>query len=81
MVTSDGEKIRRGFQVENVDTTRVRELMTPTIFSVFSDTPAPNVVAEMLKLRVHHIFVVDHGGTLVGVISSLDILRNMEVPS
>jgi predicted transcriptional regulator len=78
MVTSDGEDIRRGFQVENVDTTRVAELMTPAVFSVRPETSVPTVVAEMLRLNVHHLFVVDHAGTLVGVISTLDILRNLE---
>lgn len=79
MTTPDGEFIRRGFQVENVDTTRVTDLMTPAIFSVKPDTPAPKVISEMLKLHVHHLFVVDYGGTLVGVISPLDILRKMSL--
>lgn len=79
MTTSNGESIGRGFQVENVDTTRVTDLMTPAIFSVTRDTPAPKVISEMLKLHVHHLFVVDHGGTLIGVISPLDILRNMSL--
>jgi CBS domain-containing protein len=77
MATADGEPIRRGFQVENVDTTRVADLMTPAVFSVRPDTPAPTVITEMLRLHVHHLFVVDEAGTLVGVISPLDILRNL----
>ena len=77
MTTADGESIRRGFQVENVNTTRVADMMTPAIFSVTPETPAPDVIAEMLRLHVHHMFVVDRTGTLVGVISPLDILRNM----
>ena len=77
MVTADGEHIRRGFQVENVDMTRVADLMTPAVFSVRPDTSAPKVVAEMLRLHVHHLFVVDNTGTLVGVISPLDVLRHL----
>src|SRR5205807_726836 len=77
MATADGEVIRRGFQVENVDKTRVRDMMTPAVFSVHPTTPASKVIAEMLRLRVHHLFVVDKAGTLVGVISPLDILRNL----
>jgi CBS-domain-containing membrane protein len=79
MVTRDGEAIRSGFQVENVDKTRVAELMTPAVFSVRPETPAATVVAELLRLNVHHLFVVDHAGTLVGVISTLDILHNLEL--
>jgi CBS domain-containing protein len=77
--TADGEAIGRGFQVENVDVTRVRDLMTPAVFSVFPTTRAPEIVEEMLRLHVHHLFVVDSTGTLAGVISPLDILRKLEL--
>jgi CBS domain-containing protein len=77
LATADGEPLGGGFQVENVDTTRVMDLMTPTVFSVFPETPVATVIEEMLKLRVHHIFVVDRASTLLGVISALDILRNL----
>ncbi len=77
MVTQNGEHIGRGFQVENVETTRVGDIMTPAVFSVRPDTPADKVIEEMLKLQVHHLFVVDKAGTLVGVISTLDVLRNL----
>jgi CBS domain-containing protein len=73
--TRAGEKLRRGFHVENVDRTLVRDLMTPAVFSVAPDTPVARVIKEMLELRVHHLFVVDAAGTLVGVISPLDFLR------
>ena len=77
LTTRDGEPVRSGFQVENVDTTRVADMMTPAVFSVRPDTPVTQVVAEMLRLHVHHLFVIDDSGTLVGVISPLDILRRM----
>lgn len=73
--TAQGESVRRGFQVESVDSTCVADLMTPAVFSVRPDTPAAGIVAEMTRLHVHHLFVLDESGTLVGVISPLDILR------
>lgn len=66
-----------GFQVENVDPTAVRDIMTPAIFSVSLDTPAGEVVQEMVALHVHRLFVVD-GGVLVGVITSMDVLRQLQ---
>jgi CBS domain-containing protein len=75
--TAAGEKLGRGFQVENVDKTRVRDLMTPAVFSVRPDTPAAKVISEMLSLHVHRLFVVDENGVLVGVISALDVLRHL----
>src|SRR5438270_9841353 len=53
-----------GIQVESVDRTAVRDLMTPIVFSVRPDTSAREVIEEMLRLRVHRIFVIDQGGVL-----------------
>jgi CBS domain-containing protein len=66
-----------GFQVEQVDTTRVRDLMTPAIFSVAPHTPAAKVIADLLALHVHRLFVVDDGGVLVGVVTAMDVLRHL----
>ena len=65
------------FQVERVDATPVRDLMTPALFSVALDTPAAQVVEQMAELNVHRLFVVDNKGVLVGVISALDVLRRL----
>lgn len=77
MATSEGESLPRGFHVESVDRTRIRDVMTPAVFSVTPDTHMATAIAEMLRLHVHHLFVVDRDGTLVGVISALDVLRNL----
>ena len=66
-----------GFQVENVDQTRVRDLMTPAIFSVSPDTPAAKVIRDMRALHVHRLFVVDDQNILVGVVTAMDILRHL----
>ena len=54
--------------------------MTPVVFCVSPDAPASRVVREMIELKVHRLFVVDEIGTLVGVISVLDVLRHMTIP-
>lgn len=69
--------MRRGFQIEKVDRTQVRDLMTPVVFSVALSTTAAKVVEQMCELNVHRLFVVDRNGILVGVISALDILRHL----
>jgi CBS domain-containing protein len=75
----DAPPQRRGdFEFEAVpDTARVRDLMTPTVFAVRPDTPAARVVADLLTLKVHRLFVTDAGGVLVGVISAVDVLRRL----
>jgi CBS domain-containing protein len=67
----------KGYQIVNVDRTRVREIMTPAVFSVTPETPVLTVVRELLALAVHRLFVVDDSGVLVGVISGTDILRHL----
>jgi CBS domain-containing protein len=59
------------------DATRVRDVMTPVLFSLRVDAPAVKAVQEMVALNVHRLFVVDEDGSLVGVISALDIVRKL----
>lgn len=56
-------------------TRAVREYMTPAVFCVRPGTPARQVAAKMVKFNVRRLFVVDEGGVLIGVVSSLDVLR------
>ena len=77
--TAAGSELARSVvAAEEDDTTTVEELMTPAVFTVSPETPAAHVVRELLALKVHHLFVADHEGTLVGVISASDILRQLE---
>ena len=59
------------------DTTPVRDVMTTAVFSVRTDTPARSVIEHLLALNVHHLFVMDSSGTLVGVISPVDVLKKL----
>jgi CBS domain-containing protein len=72
-----GHRLPEGFHVETADPCPVSDVMTPGVFSVTLQTPASRVVAEMLALKVHRLFVVEDDGTLIGVISALDILRHL----
>jgi CBS domain-containing protein len=78
LTTRNGEPLPAGFQIESVDRTLVRDLMTPTVFAVPPESSAAEVVSEMLALKVHRLFVVDSCGVLVGVISALDVLRHLK---
>jgi CBS domain-containing protein len=60
------------------DPPRVADIMTPAVFSVTPETPADQVVEQMLALNVHQMFVVDRDGVLVGVVNVLDVLRKLE---
>lgn len=59
------------------DSVRVRDILTPTILSVAPDDSALTVVAQLLALKVHRLFVIDKTGVLVGVVSTFDVLRKL----
>lgn len=59
------------------DAVRVRDLMTPVVFSVIADTPVARLVQEMTALKVRRLFVVDADGILIGVVSALDLVRHL----
>jgi CBS-domain-containing membrane protein len=59
------------------DDTLVTEFMTPAVFSVRPDTPARSVVEQLLALNVHHLFVADESGVIVGIISPVDVLKKL----
>jgi CBS domain-containing protein len=77
LTARSGESLRSGFQVEKTDSTQVRDIMTPVVFSVTPDAPARRAVEDMVGWKVHRIFVVDLSGILVGVISALDVLQRL----
>lgn len=79
---STGKPVPTGFHVEYPDTTLVRDIMTPVVYAVSPNTAVLQVIQEMLHRHVHRLFVLDESGVLVGVISTMDILRHLrrEVP-
>ena len=56
----------------------VADLMTPAVFAVSPDTPVQRVVSDMVGLHVHRLFVVDEVGVLVGVITTMDVLKHLK---
>ena len=60
------------------NTMNVADLMTPAVFSVSEDTPVHSVVSDMVGLHVHRLFVVDKDGTLVGIITTMDVLKHLK---
>jgi predicted transcriptional regulator len=55
--------------------TTIAHLMTPAVFAVAPDSPIEHVVKDMVGLHVHRLFVVDEAGVLVGVITTMDVLK------
>jgi CBS domain-containing protein len=66
------EEELRGFHIEQEDLP-VRQIMTPTVYSVDEDSTAPEIARMMLDGHLHRILVTSSGNA-VGIISTSDLL-------
>jgi CBS domain-containing protein len=56
---------------------RVRDIMTPAVFSVTPATSAESVVEQMITLNVHQLYVVDDDQAVIGVVTVHDVLGHL----
>jgi CBS domain-containing protein len=63
----------RSLHLETSDLT-VRDIMTPVVYTVPENTPVPQVARTMIAGRIHRLFVTRQR-RLVGIVSSLDLVR------
>jgi CBS domain-containing protein len=66
----------RAFHIVRDDGTTVRDIMTPVIFSVPETASLVELADIMISGRIHRI-IVTRGDDVVGVVSTLDLLRLM----
>lgn len=63
----------RQLHVEN-EGPLVRDIMTPTVYTIPEDTPVSRVARTMIAGRIHRLFVTQ-GKRVVGIVTSLDLLK------
>ena len=68
------EAAARGGQ--SADQLRVRDLMTESAITVAPDTSLDDVARALVAHHIHRVLVTDEG-TLVGIVSSLDLVKLM----
>jgi len=73
-VKVEGRALTTGFQIEDVNTATVEEVMTPVVHSVTPQTGVDAVARLMTRRHIHRV-IVREGRKVVGIISALDILR------
>src|SRR5262245_2225289 len=78
LTLASGEHLSdKSFEVEVPDVTRVKDIMNPVIYAVRRQTHVFEVDSQLVKRRIHRLFVVDEDNSLVGVITTLDILSRL----
>ena len=72
----EGRTMPRGFQIEDVNTGRVEDVMTPVVHAVDESSTVGNVARMMTTKHIHRV-IVRRGRRAVGIISALDVLRSL----
>jgi CBS domain-containing protein len=70
----EGRPIAKGFQIEDVNTASVEEVMTPVVHAVTATTPVAAIAKMMTQRHIHRV-IVRRGMKVAGIISALDVLR------
>lgn len=70
-------EMESGFHAEALPKALVAEVMTPTAFVLSENAPLAQAAALMAFEGVHRVPVVSDDGKVVGIITSLDVLRWM----
>jgi CBS-domain-containing membrane protein len=66
--------VRESLAAGRIPMTDVAALMTPTVFSIRACATVDEVIRDMTRSHVHHLFVTDEAGTMMGVVNACDIL-------
>ena len=69
-----GKDELRELHIQYETSVRVRDIMTPMIYSVGEDTSVQEVADTMLKGRIHRVFVT-RDSKLTGIVTALDMLQ------
>jgi CBS domain-containing protein len=70
----EGRSVAKGFQIEDVNTATVEEVMTPVVHAVVATTPVATIAKMMTQRHIHRV-IVRQGMKVAGIISALDVLR------
>ena len=70
----EGRPLAKGFQIEDVNTATVEEVMTPVVHAVLASTPVAAIAKLMTQRHIHRV-IVRREMKVVGIISALDVLR------
>jgi CBS domain-containing protein len=73
-VKVEGRTLAKGFQIEDVNTASVEEVMTPVVHAVAATASIESVARLMTRRHIHRV-IVRRGRKVVGIISALDLLR------
>lgn len=63
-----------GLHVEELDDTRVEQIMTPGAISLDESTPLEKVAKVMIDSHIHRV-IITRGEKLAGIVTTMDMMR------
>ncbi len=73
-VRMEGRHVPAGFQIEDTNTGRVSDVMTPVVHAVSEKASVDSIARLMTRKHIHRV-IVRRGRKVAGIISALDVLR------
>lgn len=73
-VRVDGRRLPAGFQVEDANSGKVSDVMTPVVHAVSASTRVDRVAQLMTRKHIHRV-IVTRGRKVAGIISAVDLLK------
>lgn len=73
-IEPDRSKIQRGFHVEDPDSARVKDVMTPKVIAFEENIPVREIAKLMLQKHVHRV-VITREGRVCGIVTTMDMLK------
>lgn len=67
--------LEHGYHATQIDETMVCDVMMPVVFAISDDTTIAAAAALMAGEGVHRLPVLDAKGAVVGILSTLDVVR------
>lgn len=63
-----------GLHIEEMDRTRVEQIMTPGAISLDENTPVEKVAKVMIDSHIHRVLIT-RGDKLAGIVTTMDMMR------
>ena len=70
-----------GIPLEDITTQRIEEIMSDTIVPGFADDSLTVLAEKMLAYGVHHLPIVNEDNRLLGIVSTMDVLKALTQPT
>ncbi|MFN8672059.1 MAG: CBS domain-containing protein [Candidatus Sericytochromatia bacterium] len=66
-------------KLKEINHVKVKDVMTNFSYAVTKKTPVFEMLKEMKEKHIHHVYVLNDNGALIGVISSMDIIKYLTI--